>query len=144
MKENTTKSTSDLSHELSSSPALDHFLDSNREVFIDPDIGNNIQIMLQQKDLPKAELARRSGMSTVYLYQLLNGRRSPSRDRMLCICIGLGLDLAETQAFLEKNLFAGLYVKIRREAIISYGLEKHLDINEINDLLYENEEETLI
>ena len=51
----------------------------------------------------KAELARRSGISEVYLHQVFAGRRNPSRDRLLCICVGLGITLDETQRMLTQG-----------------------------------------
>ena len=32
-------------------------------------------------------------MSEVYLHQVFSGRRSPSRDRLLCLCLGLAVSL---------------------------------------------------
>ena len=49
--------------------------------------------LYETKDLTKAELARRSGISEVYLHQVFAGRRNPSRDWLLCICVGLGITL---------------------------------------------------
>lgn len=138
------KSTEDLKTELKQDSSLKTFLTENEVEFVEPDIGALIQAALDKKSISKAELARSSGMSTVYLYQLLSGRRYPSRDRMLCLCIGFGCSLEEAQDLLRKSRFAELYVKVRRDAIVAYGLENGLSINEINDLLYENEEETLI
>ena len=137
------KSTDDLKSEMKSHE-LKKFLTENEEEFIQPDLNVYIQEIVSHQALSKAELARRSGMSTVYLYQLLSGRRSPSRDRLICLCIGLGSTLEETQEILKRSRFALLYLKVRRDAILIFGLNNHLEINEINDLLYENGEETLI
>lgn len=142
--EKANKSTDDLKTELKQNASLKQFLTENEVEFVEPNIGALIQKTLDKKSLSKAELARNSGMSTVYLYQLLSGRRYPSRDRMLCLCIGFGCTLEEAQDLLRKSRFAALYIKVRRDAIVAYGLENGLDINRINDLLYENEEETLI
>ena len=49
--------------------------------------------LYETKDLTKAELARRSGIGEVYLHQVFAGRRNPSRERLLCICVGLGITL---------------------------------------------------
>jgi len=59
--------------------------------------------LYETKDLTKAELARRSGISEVYLHQVFAGRRNPSRDRLLCICVGLGITLDETQRMLTQG-----------------------------------------
>lgn len=137
------KSTDDLRTELKSNKKLQRFLEENEKEFIHPNISEDLHNLIQEKGISKSELAKRSGMSTVYLYQLLNGTRFPSRDRLICLCIGLSCFLEETQEILKSNRFAALYMKVRRDAIISFGIQNRCDINEINDLLYENNEETL-
>ena len=61
-------------------------------------------------------------MSEVYLHQVFSGRRSPSRDRLLCLCLGLEATLEETQELLRQAGFAQLYPRHKRDAVISYGL----------------------
>ena len=94
--------------------------------------------LYETKDLTKAELARRSGISEVFA-----GRRNPSRDRLLCICVGLGITLDETQRMLTQGGYAQLYPRTRRDAIISYGVVHQLPLGEINDKLFAEQEKTL-
>ena len=96
--------------------------------------------LYETKDLTKAELARRSGISEVYLHQVFAGRRNPSRDRLLCICVGLGITLDETQRMLTQGGYAQLYPRTRRDAIISYGVVHQLPLGEINDKLFAEQE----
>lgn len=96
--------------------------------------------LYETKDLTKAELARRSGISEVYLHQVFAGRRNPSRDRLLCICVGLGITLDEIQRMLTQGSYAQLYPRTRRDAIISYGVVHQLPLGEINDKLFAEQE----
>ena len=68
------------------------------------------------------------------------GRRNPSRDRLLCICVGLGITLDETQRMLTQGGYAQLYPRTRRDAIISYGVVHQLPLGEINDKLFAEQE----
>ena len=88
-------------------------------------------------------MARRSGISEVYLHQVFSGRRKPSRDRLLCICIGMGGTLEETQRLLTQASYAQLYPRTKRDAIISYGLVHQLPLDAVNDTLFAEEEKTL-
>ena len=90
------------------------------------------------------ELARRAGMSEVYLHQVFSGRRKPSRDRMLCLCIGMGASLEETQQLLKQVGYAPIYLRLKRDAIIGHGLLHHTPLTEINDKLFSENEKTLI
>lgn len=83
-------------------------------------------------------------MSEVYLHQVFAGRRKPSRDRLLCLCIGLGATLEETQRLLRQATYAQLYPRIKRDAIISHGIIHDVNLNDINDKLFQENEKTLI
>lgn len=134
------KSTSDLCQELMNQPDLDQYLRENRTLFSNQDVSGLLSRLYEQKTLTKAALARQANISEVYLHQVFSSRRTPSRDRLLCICIGLGASLDETQELLKQAGYAPLYPKLKRDAIISHGLLRHLTLNAINDKLFlENE-----
>ena len=137
------KDTSELDKELSDAPGLTDFLQKNQGIFIDRQVNEELTRLLREKNMPKAEVAKRSGMSDVYLYQVLSGRRNPSRDRVICICIGLGCSLEETQDLLKKCRYVPLYSRIRRDAAIIFALQKGWSIHELNDNLFQIEEETM-
>lgn len=99
--------------------------------------------LYETKDLTKAELARRSGISEVYLHQVFSGRRSPSRNRLLCLCFGLRVDMEEAQTLLQAGHYAPLYPRDRRDAILIYGLSHGLTLAEVNDALFTANAETL-
>ena len=137
------KSTSDLSEELMGHSDIDAYLKGNQALFCDQDIAALLQAMYARRDISKAALARRAGMSEVYLHQVFSGRRKPSRDRLLCLCIGLGATLEETQRLLQQASYAQLYPRSRRDAIISHGLLHGTELNAINDMLFAQGEGTL-
>ena len=86
---------------------------------------------------------KQSGMSEIYLHQIFAGRRNPSRNHLLCLCYGLSASIDETQELLKLSGMAQLYPKRKRDAIIYYGLLHKLDLFEINDKLFDENEETL-
>ena len=137
------KETGDLSRELMETADLDAYLKENRAVFAERSPAELLTQIYEKQKLSKAELARRAGMSEVYLHQVFSGRRNPSRDRLICICIGLEITLEETQTLLKQATYAQLYPKIRRDAIISYGIAHHTSLDEINDHLFSENEKTL-
>lgn len=137
------KNTDDLQSELTAAPNLSSFLSANREQFVDGDFAGMMQDLFRRSGLSKAALAKRAGISEVYLYQIFSGERTPSRDRALCLCIGLSATLDETQDILKRNGLAQLYVKNRRDAIVLYGLSHGMELAEINDRLFSEDEATL-
>ena len=145
-KENrvTKKETAELEKQLESRVKLEEFLKDNKDEFLSHDVGEMVKEILEERKISKAEAARRSKMSDVYLFQIISGRRQPSRDRLLCLCIGLGCSLEETRIILKKGRFAELYARDRRDAVIIYGIEQKWDLSEVNDALFESGEKTLV
>lgn len=137
------KDTKDLQEELMSSPNLSRFLSENQENFSSQDFSELLQKLFWRKNISKSALAKSSGMSEVYLYQLFSGGRNPSRNRILCLCFGLSASLEETQELLRSCGKALLYAKDRRDAIIIYGLAHEMTLEEVNDQLFGEGEKTL-
>ena len=137
------KDTDNLQIDLMSSPNLSNFLENNENNFISESVTEILNKVFSEKNISKAALAKRSGMSEIYLHQIFAGRRTPSRNRLLCLCYGLGISLDETRELLKVCGCAPLYPKIRRDAIIVYGILHQIDLFEINDQLFTENEETL-
>ena len=135
------KSTNDLNEELMQESNA--YINDNRQFFSDQSIAELLTELYEKKSISKAALARKAGISEVYLHQVFAGRRNPSRDRLLCICVGLGVTLEESQRLLTQASYAQLYPKIKRDAIISHGIVHHTELNEINDKLFAEGEKTL-
>lgn len=137
------KNTDDLQNELTTAPNLSRFLSVNQDQFIDENFADMLQALFQKSGLSKAALAKRAGTSEVYLYQIFSSGRTPSRDRTICLCFGLSATLEETQELLKHSGLAQLYAKNRQDAIIIYGLAHHMELPEINDRLFAENEATL-
>lgn len=137
------RTTDDLKQELMSDADIDAYIKENRHNFVNCDISRLLRMLYEDRQISKAELARRSGMSEVYLHQLFSGRRKPSRDKLLCLCVGMELTIEETQKLLRLAAFGELYPRIKREAIIYHGIAHHTPLNEINDKLFKEGEKAL-
>ena len=137
------KSTDDLQQELMGSMNLKDFLSDNRANFNSDSPSALLNKMFERQNISKSALAKRAGMSEIYLYQIFSGRRNPSRNRLICLCFGLGADIDETQELLKRCGQAQLYPKNKRDAIIIFGLTHENDLYDINDKLFEEDEETL-
>jgi len=138
------KPTTELKNELMSEASIDSYIRENSSYFSNYSVAELLTELYKKKSLSKAALARKAGMSEIYLHQVFSGRRNPSRDRLLCLCVGLGATLDETQRLLLEASYAQLYPKNKRDAIISHGIIHHTDLNEINDKLFSENEKTLL
>lgn len=137
------KNTDTLQQELMSTNNLDRFLTENDASFRDVPLQEAIQRIFDEKGMSKAQLAKQSGISEVYLHQLFSGRRFPSRSRLLCLCFGLGATGDEAQSLLQQARHAPLYSRDRRDAIIIFALSHHMTLFEVNDKLFTENLDTL-
>ena len=93
------KNTQDLERDLFRDSSIEAFVRENEDRFVEPAAGPMMERMYQarkERSVTTAELARRAGMSDVYLHQVFSGKRKPSRDRVLCFCVGLDATVEET------------------------------------------------
>ena len=137
------KSTDDLKQELMERASLDQYITENEAYFVETDLTEVLARLYERCGLSKAELARQAEMSEVYLHQVFSGRRRPSRDRLLCLCFGLGAGLEEANLLLKGMGYAPIYPRLKRDAIISHGLLHRTPLTEINDKLFSENEKTL-
>ena len=137
------KNTDALQQELMQANNLDRFLTENDSSFRSESAPEMLKRLFEKRDITKAALAKQSGMSEVYLHQVFSGRRNPSRNRLLCLCLGLQATFEETQNLLLRCRLAPLYPRDKRDAIIIFGLSHDMSLFQINDKLFAEQEETL-
>ena len=100
-------------------------------------IDRALNALLVEKATSKAEVIAKSGIEIHYAYQIFSGVKTPTRDKVIMLCIGFGLTVEEAQRVLKITGYAQLYSKEERDNTILFGLTKQLSIIDINDLLYE-------
>ena len=94
-------------------------------------------------NITAANLIAAAQIQRNYGYQILDGRRSPSRDKVISLCLALKLDLLETQRALTLTKNGQLYSKSKRDSILIFAIEKKLSVIDANALLEELGEPSL-
>ena len=122
---------------------LDTYLETHTKPDDSMDFAGCFQHYLKIRDLKKADVIRAAQLDRTYAYQILNGIRKPNRDKILALCIAAGLTLRETQRCLECAGEGILYARSSRDAIVIYGIEHHMDVMRINELLADKREQIL-
>ena len=93
--------------------------------------------LITDKKLKKSEVISLSGIETHYAYQIFSGVKTPSRDKMIMLGVGMKLSTDEMQNLLKITGFPLLYSKQQRDNAILFGISKCLTIIDLNNLLYE-------
>jgi len=99
--------------------------------------------IMQSKKLKKSEIVFKSNLSSVYVYKILSGERTPQRDKLLALCFGLSMTLSQTMKALSLSGIGGLHTRNKRDCIIIHSLSKGISLMECNELLYDFGEKTL-
>lgn len=137
------KDTSKIVEELGLCPDFKTFYHENRGYMVTASLADLLARLLDQKGLKKAQVIKNAELSEVYGYQIFSGIRVPERKKLLCLAVGMGLNIEETQQLLKCAGYSQLYVKLPFDSVVLYGLCKALSVVQINELLYEYGLETL-
>ena len=119
------------------------FYDENKEYMVSDTLGEMLNRLQTEKNLRKTDVIKRSELSEVYAYQIFSGQRHPERKKLLCLAVGMYLNLEETQSLLKCAGYAPLYVKLPFDSVVMYGICKQLSVIQINEILFDNNLETL-
>ena len=131
------KDTNELMDELIHSDNPDEYCSKNAQFMVNDKISIYLNNILENKGLVKSKIIKKTELSEVQCYQIFDGRRKPSRDSLLSICIAMELSLDETQQMLKTGGFAPLYPKNKRDVIIIKGIQNNLSVAQINERLYD-------
>lgn len=75
---------------------------------------------------------QRGQLKQSYAYQILNGQRAPTRDKIIQFAFGMKLGLEETNALLSTATKEPLYAKRPRDAAIIHALLHKQRIGQVN------------
>lgn len=120
------------------------FLRKNRKYMLDLTLSEYLMSLLKQKKLKRADVVRDSGLEKAYVYQIFDGKKHPSRDKLIAIAFGLHLNSKETQRMLKLGGCSELYARQTRDAIILFAIQRGIDIWKTDDFLADNGFPTLL
>lgn len=137
------KDTVALQSELRRSENIEQFVAENETEFDIVSVADYLSGLLKKYNLEKCDVTKRGGFTGNYLYQIFNGKKNPSRDKLIQIALGFPLTLEETQKLLRLGGYAELYVRDSRDAFLMFGLEKRYSLQGLNELLYKNKKKII-
>ncbi len=139
-----TNSTAAAENNLLKADNIQDFLAKNQENMLDLPFSEYLMLLLRQKDLKRADVVRDSGLEKAYVYQIFNGEKKPSRDKLIAIAFGLHLGSEETQRMLKLGGCSELYARVARDAVVLFAIQRGMGIVAADDLLYSNGFPTLL
>ena len=137
------KSTDELTHEIRNAADILEYLKENRQEMMLQSLPESLEAWLKNKGLTREDVVRRSNLNKAYVYQIFSGKKYPSRDKVLALAFGLGLDVEEAQALLKQAGYRELYPRDPRDALLLFAIGQGKSILEANELLYDRNIEVL-
>lgn len=84
----------------------------------------------------QAQIIRKSELGH-NAYHYLDGRKKLTRNRAICLSLAVGMDIDETNTFLQYLGLAQLYVRNSRDVILIYAINQKMTVHDTNTMLYE-------
>lgn len=91
-----------------------------------PELRELIEKLMESAEISRAELIRKLNVDINYGYQLLNGTRIPTRERLIKIGLLLGTDVEQLQKLLRAASKESLYVRDITDAKVFYAIKRKM------------------
>ena len=129
------KTTDELLNTLKSKKNIKDYFSENSGEMVFESLTDMVNYFMKNKNLKKSEVIDRANIERHYGYQILDGSKKPSRDKLIMLCFGLELTLEETQNMLKKCGWGELYPRDARDSVIIFGIFNNKSVVETNILL---------
>jgi DNA-binding phage protein len=122
--------------EIKTDEELESFFEENPITASSISLHDYLNEIITIKNLSKSHIISNSGLNRIYAYQILQGSKQPTRDKVIALCMGIKMDLSQIQRALTIAGLGILYPKNKRDAIIMFAVNKGIGIMDTNELLY--------
>ncbi len=94
-----------------------------------------LETLLMQKKISKSHLINKASLHRTYAYQIFNGTKVPSRNKVIQLALALQLNVNETNNLLSLSNNGYLYPKVKFDAAILFALKNKYSVLETNLIL---------
>ncbi len=117
------KTTGELLEILKRSSLEAYFKENGGELIENP-LCNYINALINEKNLKKSDVIKKSNLSESHAYEVFSDKKTPSRDKLISLCFGMGTTLDEIQTLLKYAGYAQLYPRNKRDSVIIDALRR--------------------
>ena len=127
------KKTDKLLDILKKSPTVDDYIENENDNLVNMTLSEYLNKILSDRKLKTSDLVKLTGLDRTYTYQIMSGRKKPSRDKVIAICFALNMSFEDPI----------LYARFQRDSIIIFALQHNASLTDTNELLYDYNFDTL-
>ncbi|MFQ9516671.1 MAG: XRE family transcriptional regulator [Eubacterium sp.] len=129
------KSTDELSKTLKNSNNVTDYIKHNIDDISNITFVDYLNQCMIAHEMTRAQVIDGADIQKNYGYQIFNGLKKPSRDKVLSLCFSMALSVDESNRLLKLSDHAILYPRIKRDSILIFALEKKQNLINTNLLL---------
>ena len=124
-----------LNEKLNQYISFTEFFEENAKDFLDIPLCQYLKTLIEKKGYTKAQVIRDSGINRRFFFDILSGKRKPSRNYVLRILIALKISLKNVQWLLGATGYAQLYARDKHDSVIIYCINHQNSVNDCNAML---------
>lgn len=113
------------------------YIQNHADSMTELSLTEHLEKLLNEKGMKRSDVILKANLDRTFGYQIFDGRKSPSRDKVLQLAFGFGLDYPETCELLRIARKPALYSRLKREAVIIYCIGHHMSVMETQYMLME-------
>lgn len=138
------KKTEDLMEQLKlENSTYEEYLYNNENCFLNTDISQFWKKVIAESNMKKNDIINKADIGYTFFYDIIKGKKHPSRDMLIKILFVMGCDTDIFQEALRIYEWAALYPKIRRDSILIYAINHNYSLNQTAVILENNGEKAL-
>ena len=124
------KNTNDLLDQLADNNcSIDDYLEENREDMIVLAAKDFWEAAIERSGMSKCNIINKADFNYCYFYDIVNGRKIASRDKVIRLILSMRLTTDDCQEALRISGRSALYPKVQRDALLIYGIENRYTVD---------------
>ena len=130
------KKTQELLEELKSKNIdINTYLENNTDSLIEINLKNFWDGAIKKSGMSKSDIINKSDFGYVYFYDVINGRKIPSSDKIVRLALAMKMTLEQCQTALKYSGKSPLYPRVKRDSVLIYAIVNNYDIYQTAELL---------
>ncbi|MBE6816925.1 MAG: hypothetical protein E7520_04390 [Ruminococcaceae bacterium] len=122
---------------------IQDYINHNENSFIEINLRTMWEELFKKSNKSKSDIINNADISYIYFYEILQGKKIPTKDKIVRLILAMELSLDDCQMALKYCNHSQLYPRIKRDSLIIYAIENKLNLYDLQELLNSNGEKEL-
>ncbi|MEG1958022.1 MAG: hypothetical protein RR071_09860 [Lachnospiraceae bacterium] len=137
------KTTEELKNILVGKKNIHQYLAENKAELTTISFSEQLKAHMLLAKLKRSEVLAQTLIYSRYGYEIFEGTKKPTRDKVLQLCLAMRLSLIDAQHLLNSAGVSELYPRKIRDSIIIHCLHNHKSVMECNEILEDKQMDLL-